>query len=145
MNTMLEKAASAAVAEEARQLQANFPRNEISGLAVARAVLLAIREPDASLFANPDACFIGFAQTGDEPEENVYLGRDYIWHTHAMDRTRREQDSEALGRILQADAAVLEALWRAFPSPYEIDCRDNRAARKMLRRVVAAASKARTA
>lgn len=42
----------------------------------ARAALLAIREPDPSVFANPDACFVGFAQIGDEPEENVYLEPD---------------------------------------------------------------------
>lgn len=42
----------------------------------ARATLLAIREPDTALFANPDACFVGFVQRGEEPEENVYLEPD---------------------------------------------------------------------
>jgi hypothetical protein len=37
------------------------------------------------------------------------------------------------------DAAILGSLWRAFPTPYEIDLEDEQAATEMLRTVVLAA------
>lgn len=48
--------------------------------------------------------------------------------------------NEALAKIARGDPAVVNALWRAFPSAIEVDLMDKKAARRLLKAVVDAAS-----
>lgn len=45
----------------------------------------------------------------------------------------------AFEKIAEGDEACIKAVWRSFPSPFEIDCRDQKAVRRLLKKIALAA------